>query len=118
MHVVRVNILSGDHPKQVGGRRIGALARAPFLTPGASNVVMPPQGAPHEAVIHAARVDVFSSNHPRRLMPSGTVPWPEPVPAPGTSNVVMSPFGTAHEAVIHAVRINVVSRDRPQVADA
>ena len=52
---------------------------------------------------------------PNRSMPSGMVPWPEPVPASETLKVVMLPNATAQEAVIHAVRINVVSRDRPQV---
>ena len=117
MHVVRVNILSGDHPKQVGGRRKGALTRGrsrPRSVEGGDGA----ERTPHEAVIRAVRVDVLSCN----LAPTGRCPQVRclgrslcPRPNVECGDVAER---TAHEAVIHAARINVVSRGRPQVADA
>jgi hypothetical protein len=50
-------------------------------------------------------------------MLSGSVPWPEPVPAPGTSNVVMAPLG-AHEAVTYRVCVHGHAHDGPHWVDA
>ena len=61
MQVVRVNILSGDRPKHVGGGRKGALAGGrsrPRTVEGGDGAGR----APHEAVIHVVRVNVLSSN--------------------------------------------------------
>jgi hypothetical protein len=59
MHVVCVNMLSGDRPKQVGGRRKGALASGrsrPRRVEGGDGA----EPTAHESVIQAARVNVVS----------------------------------------------------------
>ena len=66
MHVVRVNILSGDHPKHVGGRRNGALASARSCPRNVERGDAAPR-SPHEAVIHVVRVDVISGNPPQQV---------------------------------------------------
>src|SRR5580704_3651977 len=116
MHVVRVNILSGDHPKQVGGRRKGALTRGrsrPRSVEGGDIA----QRTPHKAVIHAARVDVLSRNLPQQV---DALRYGALAGAFARGRNVECGDGaepTAQEAVIHAVRINVVCRDLPQVVD-
>lgn len=70
MQVVRVNVLSGNRPKHVGGRRKGALARGrsrPRRVERGGGAV---RRSGNEAVIRAVRVDVLSCNTP----PTGRCP--------------------------------------------
>src|ERR1700756_3354336 len=66
MHVVRVNPLSGDNPKHVGGCRDSALASGrsrPRNVEGGDDA----QRTPHEAVIHVVGVDILSGNEPQQV---------------------------------------------------
>ena len=90
MHIVRVNILSRDHPKHVGGRRNGALTRGrsrPRSVEGGDVA----ERTPHKAVIHAARVDVLSRNLPQQVDALRYGALAGAVPAAETLNVVMAP---------------------------
>src|SRR5580692_1126699 len=117
MHVARVNILSGDRPKQVGGRRKGALTRGrsrPRSVEGGDGA----RRMANEAVIRAVRVDVLSCDPPPKVDALGYGALARAC-ACGL-DVEGGDFAerTAQEAVIHAARINVVCRNRPQVVDA
>ena len=66
MHVVCVDPLSGDYPKHVGGRRLGALVRARSDSRHVELSDAAPR-SPHEAVICAVRVDPHSSNQAQKI---------------------------------------------------
>ena len=117
MHVVRVNILSGDDPVHVGSRRKGALTRGrsrPRSVEGNGVARL----TPHEAVIRADRVDLLSRNLAPQVDAlrygalAGAIARGRNIECGDVAGPI------AREAVIHAVRINVVCRGCPEVVDA
>ncbi len=63
MHIVWINVLAGDHPEHVRSLRNGALARGRSRSRSVEGSDCA-ERIPHEAVIHAVRVDVLPCNVP------------------------------------------------------
>src|SRR5580693_639282 len=117
MHVARFNILSGDRPKQVGGRRKGALTRGrsrPRSVEGGDGA----RRMANEAVIRAVRVDVLSCDPPPKVDALGYGALARACACGLDVEFGDGAVRSAHEAVKRAARVKVCSVDLPLQAEA